>query len=252
VSTKLLNVVLLVAYDGTDYLGWQDNGQGRAVESELQRVIEQILQQSVVLQASSRTDAGVHAEGQIVNFLSRNPINLETFFIGLNSLLPKDIVVRRVWLAQEGFHPSLHNSGKEYHYHLCTAPVQLPLKRRYEWHFRATLNVDAMKEAAQLLTGTHDFRSFCNMRKGLNYDTFVRTITRLEIFEFPDFCYRFELQGNSFLYKMARNLVGTLVYVGCGKLALADVENILQSQDRRLAGITAPAHGLILKRVKFS
>ncbi|MDP1836244.1 MAG: tRNA pseudouridine(38-40) synthase TruA [Chlamydiales bacterium] len=246
------NIAMIVAYDGSDFLGWQDNGQGRSVESELRSVLEKILRHPVTLQAASRTDVGVHAEGQVVNFHSnRETVNATSLFSGVNALLPDDIAVRKLWIADHSFHPTLDNVGKEYHYRLCCGDIQMPLARHFQWHYPTSLNLDLMLQAAQIFIGRHDFRAFCNMRKGLHYDSFVRTLQRLDIVFCEESCLRIELEGDAFLYKMARNIVGTLIYVGCGKLQLDEVTSILNSKDRTLAGMTAPAHGLVLKQVFY-
>ncbi len=252
VSKASRNIALIVAYDGSTYCGWQDNGLSQSVEAELQSVLQRILQHPVQLQASSRTDAGVHAEGQVANFFtSKSHLDLERLLIGINALLPKDIAVLRLWEAESTFHPTLDNIGKEYHYHVCYGKVQMPQQRCYQWHYPHFLNLDQMCLAANQLVGTHDFQAFCNKREGLSYDHTIRTVSRIEVVKLPDMCLRIELEGNAFLYKMARNIAGTLVYVGCGKLMVDDIATILQEHDRKAAGMTAPAHGLVLKRVFF-
>lgn len=241
---------MIVAYDGGAYNGWQDNGQSRSIEAELTRVLKRILQHPVVLQAASRTDAGVHAEGQVVNFIVPVPsIDLRALLLGVNALLPKDIAVITLWQADNDFHPTLQNRGKEYHYHVCCDSIQNPLRRFVEWHYPAPLDIVAMRAAAGMMVGTHDFEAFCNIRKGLMYDSFVRTLTRIDIIELQNKCLRLEMEGSAFLYRMARNIVGTLVYVGCGKLQVDDLAAIIEGKDRTRAGMTAPAHGLLLKQV---
>ncbi len=248
----MLNIALTLAYDGGAYLGWQDNAHGSTIEATLRQVLEQILQQPLKLQAASRTDVGVHAEGQVVNFvIDRKGINLESLHKSVNALLPSDMAVKELWKADLNFHPTLDCIGKEYHYHLCLGQVQLPLLRHTSWHCPYDLDIAAMKGAAEKLIGTHNFRAFCNMRKGLNYDSFERSITRLDVVPVAGQRLRIEVEGSSFLYKMVRNLVGTLVYVGRGELTVDDVARILDLQDRTQAGVTAPAHGLSLMRVAY-
>lgn len=243
---------MIVAYDGGAYFGWQDNAQDRSIEEVLRGAIEQIVRHPVTLQAASRTDTGVHAEGQVVNFFtSREDLSIGALRAGIQALVPSDIAILTVWEAPTQFHPTLDNCGKEYHYHLCYDQVQMPLRRHCEWHYPYELDLIAMREAAKVLTGTHNFRAFCNSRKNLHYNDFVRTLIRIDIVKVEEKRLRFELQGTSFLYRMARNIVGTIVCVGRGSLALEALPGLLESGDRTQAGITAPAHGLVLKRVLY-
>lgn len=246
------NLKILVAYDGGSYLGWQNTGIGPSIEGSLQLALEQILQHPVVLQAASRTDAGVHAMGQVVNFFSEKEIaDFHKLRHSMNSLLPKDIVVQEIQEAAESFHPTLDCIGKEYRYRICTGSVQLPQNRHYSWHFPSELDLDRMRKAAEKLCGRHDFSAFCNFRKGLHYDDAVREVKEIHLEEVGLGQLSITVSGNNFLYKMVRNLVGTLVYVGCGKIGLDEVTEILQSCDRTRGGITAPAHGLSLVRVEY-
>lgn len=246
------NIKLIVAYDGNRYLGWQKTFTGPSIEQELQKVLEQILQEKIILQAASRTDAGVHAQGQVVNFYTtKDSLNLDLLKHSLNSLLPKDIVILETHLAHETFHPTLDSIGKEYHYSVCIGPMQLPQHRFYSWHYPYALNLDHMREAASMLVGKHDFAAFCNFKKNSTYENYVREITSIAIVRISDDRLQIKVCGNSFLYKMVRNIVGTLLYVGCGKISLEDVPRILNSRDRTLAGVTAPSHGLTLFKVFY-
>lgn len=247
----MLNIKLLLAYDGKGYLGWQKTRMGPSVEDVLQRTLEQILQEEISLQAASRTDAGVHAHGQVVNFFSSKEIVPEKLQIGLNSLLCKDIVIRKIEIVEESFHPTLNNCGKEYHYYVCTGPIQLPQNRHYSWHCPDELNLAAMFSASQMFIGTHDFAAFCNFKKNAGYESTVRTLTSIEMVEIPEKRLLIKITGDSFLYKMVRNLVGSLVQVGRGMIPIDQIEQIIASKDRRQAGVTAPAHGLVLHRVFY-
>ncbi len=247
------NIKLTVAYDGTNYLGWQKTGMGPSIEETLQVVLERILQEKIVLQAASRTDAGVHAEGQIVNFLTGKPsLPLQRLQISLNRLLPKDIAILGVELAEEGFHPTLDCLGKEYNYTLCYGRAQLPMHRLYSWHYPHRLDIAAMHAAALQLTGEHDFTAFCNFKRNHTYVHYVRNVHTIMVNELPGQRLCLCVQGNNFLYKMVRNLVGTIVYAGCGKIAVADIPAIIAAGKRPSAGVTAPAHGLCLKRVFYA
>jgi len=240
------NIKLILAYEGTLYLGWQKTISGPSIEEELEKAVSQILQQPVSLQAASRTDAGVHAEGQVVNFFTEKEMPLDKLQKGLNSILPNDISVLQIEEAPESFHPTLQNCGKEYHYSVCLGPTQLPFYRNFSWHFSYPVNIEEMKKAALHLIGRHDFSAFTNEKQENN----IREIFGIEIEEFVSRL-KIRVSGNNFLYKMVRNIVGTLLYVGCGKLSAEEIPAILNSKDRTLAGVTAPALGLVLKEVFY-
>jgi tRNA pseudouridine38-40 synthase len=245
------NIKLIIAYEGSKYLGWQKTSMGPNIEGVLESALKQLLQEEVPIQACSRTDAGVHAQGQVVNFLTRSAIPLKGLGNGLNALLPKEIRVLSLEEMPLSFHPTLDALSKTYHYHVCTGPIQMPFVRHLSWHTPYLLDLVAMREAAQCLLGRHDFKALCNYRKGLRYEDYVREVLRLEITPLPDRRLRFEIEGSSFLYKMVRNIVGTLVYVGRGKLTVADVPLILTGKQRSAAGITAPSHGLTLAHIRY-
>lgn len=247
-----MNIKLTLAYDGTDFLGWQKTSEGRSVEEELLNVLQKILQEPIELQAASRTDARVHALGQVVNFHVQKEIpDFGQFQLSMNQLLPKDIAVLEVSIMPENFHPTLDCSKKIYHYFLCWDTIQLPHHRFYSWHYPHQLNIENMRKAASKLIGEHDFAAFCNSKKNEAYDHTIRTLHRITIAEITNKNLRIELEGNHFLYKMARNIVGTLVYVGQGKILVEDVMKILESKDRTKAGMTAPAQGLFLHSIMY-
>ena len=240
------NIKLILAYEGTHYLGWQKTAMGPSIEEELEKVLAQILRHPVKLQAASRTDAGVHAEGQVVNFFTEVEIPLERLQKSLNGLLPNDISVLKIEEAPEDFHPTLGSRGKEYHYSVCLGPTQLPFHRNFSWHFTYPVNIEEMKKAAVHLKGRHDFSAFTNERQEDN----VREIFDIVIEPYEGRM-KIRVSGNNFLYKMVRNIVGTLLYVGCGKLSEDEIPAILTSKDRTLAGVTAPAAGLVLREVFY-
>lgn len=243
------NIRLLIAYDGAPFFGWQKTAMGPSIEETLQDVLEQILQEPVKLQAASRTDRGVHAEGQVVNFMTEKDPPLT---ISLNRLLPGSIKVLDVKVMPPTFHPTLDAKKKLYTYSICFGPTQLPVNRHYSWHIPDQLNLEQMRYAADYLIGEHDFSAFCNMHSNLNYPHKRRTIESIEWTSLGSHRLMLAIRGNHFLYKMARTLVGTLVYVGRGKLAADAIPEILASKKRVQAGITAPAHGLTLKKIYFS
>ena len=203
-----INIKLTVAYDGGNYLGWQKTTMGPSIEETLQQVLEKILQEQIILQAASRTDAGVHAKGQIVNFLTQKNPSLKRLKISLNCLLPKDIAVMDVEMADIDFHPTLDCRSKEYHYSVCYGTAQLPQHRFYSWHYPHALDISAMRAAALLLTGEHDYAAFCNFKKNHAYAHYVRQVELIDIIELPEELLCIRVRGNNFLYKMVRNLVG--------------------------------------------
>ncbi len=205
------------------------------------------MQHDIELEAASRTDRGVHAEGQIVSFRLQKKIPLDKLQHILNSLLPKDIRILETFSVSENFHPSLNSLKKEYHYAIQTNEIQNPFNRYYRWHYPYELDLEIMQKGAKLLIGKKDFAVFQNSKH--RAATSIREIETISITK-EDF-YHFTLIGNSFLYKMVRNIVGTLVYIGRGKLQLSDLESIVTSGQRKNAGICAPAHGLTLKRVYY-
>jgi tRNA pseudouridine38-40 synthase len=241
------NLKLVVAYQGTHYLGWQKTRMGPSIEETLEKALEQIVQHSVQLQAASRTDAGVHAEGQVVNFFTPSEVPLARLQKSLNGLLPGDISVLEMREMEQGFHPTLHTTGKEYHYWVCLGESQLPFHRHFSWHFTYSIDLKKIEKACPVLIGKHDFSAFTNEREEDN----VREVTSLAIASHGNRV-QIRVAGNNFLYKMVRNIVGTLMYIGCDKIALEDLPHILASCDRTRAGMTAPAHGLSLKKVLYA
>lgn len=246
------NIKITIAYDGSEYLGWQNTRTGPSIEGTLLSVLEKILQEKLSLQAASRTDAGVHARSQVVNFFTENEdLDLARLERGLNGLLPPDIAVLKVELASKNFHPTLDCQKKEYHYHLCSSPAQLPHNRHFSWHYPYPLDIELMRSESQVLIGQHDFAAFVNCMNNEIADDTVRELTRIDLVELPENRLRFEVEGPHFLYKMVRNIVGYLAYVGCGKLKPGALSQILASKDRKLGGITAPAHGLTLFEINY-
>lgn len=245
------NVKLIVAYDGSCYLGWQEIISGSSIEATLRKALEKFLQHPVYLQAASRTDAGVHANGQVVNFFTSKTFDFHTFIVSLNALLPKDIVVRDVEVMPQQFHPTLSCLSKEYHYFVCFGILQFPQHRLHSWHYYYDLNLDKMREATHFLIGQHDFSAFCNLKKSQKYKDYQRNVESIKIDLVSHNRLCIQVKGENFLYKMVRNIVGTLVYVGHQKISPHQVRAILESKDRTIAGVTAPAHGLFLHQVNY-
>lgn len=243
---------LVIAYDGTDFKGWQDNHRDPSIEKTLRLTLEKILQHPVTLEAASRTDAGVHAEGQVVTFsspcLRKSP---DKFILSLNALLPPSIRGLSLEEVEGTFHPTLAARGKEYHYKVCFGPVMSPHQRWTTWHTPGPLNITSMQKACELMTGTHDFAAFCNILSERQFTSTFRTLQCVELDLINMHTLNIRVMGESFLYKMVRNIAGTLVYVGRGKIDLNSVPSLLKGGKRPEAGVTAPAHGLTLVRVFY-
>ncbi|MFN0065022.1 MAG: tRNA pseudouridine(38-40) synthase TruA [Chlamydiales bacterium] len=247
-----MNIQLKLAYNGTLLWGWQKSSHGPSVEALLSSALEQILQHPVTLQAASRTDRGVHAEGQIVNFFTDRTLNLSTLHFSLNSLLPYSIRVLHVEEKPLTFHPTSDVVGKEYLYFVCYARWQLPKHSAFSWHFPYPLDIPKMKEAATLLEGTHDFSAFCNNHPEKEGQEKTCHLFCIKLLPLAGKRLQISVVGDRFLYKMTRNIVGTLCYVGRGDIAPTDISHILRGKNRPQAGITAPALGLTLNRVFYN
>lgn len=233
------NYKLILAYDGSRYFGWQKTETGPSIQETLADVLKRLTQEEIVPEAASRTDRGVHAVGQTIHFQALKPVTLR----GLNALLPPDIRAVSLEGAPTDFHATLHACGKEYRYRLALGPVEDPFQRLYAWHVHVPLDVEKMSQAAGHLIGRHDFSAFANEPE----ENPICTLESIALQGQLEIC----LKGDRFLYRMARNLVGTLVYVGCGKIGAEEVPSILASRDRKRAGITAPAQGLRLQEVFY-
>lgn len=244
------NYKLFVSYDGRDFHGWQKSSGYRTVEEVLQETIEKKLQHPVVLQAASRTDAGVHAVGQVVNFFSPLSFDGIKFCLSMNRLLPDDLRLTGAEEAPFSFHPTLDNTGKEYRYKIQLGIYQNPLLRHCAWHVYYPVDLSIVVEAAKTLQGTHDFEAFCNHHESSPKECTIRTIHSITVHEHDSYI-EIRIMGDNFLYKMVRNIVGTLIDIGRGKLAIEELPKILQQKNRIYAGVTAPAHGLTLQRLFF-
>lgn len=245
------NYKFTVAYDGTDYCGWQIQPNGVSIQELLEKYISILAKQPVHIIGSGRTDAGVHARGQVANFHTDTSLELKRFQYSLNSMLPGDIRINSVEKAPLDFHARYSAIAKTYHYHLRLGKTQDPFQRLYSTHIQVPIDIEKLKEAAKILIGTHDFSSLANeAHKGSAAHDAVRTLYRLEVIEY-DQNVRLEFEGNGFLYKMVRNIVGLLIEVASGKRPVEQVAAIMGAKDRRSAGQTAPAHGLFLMHVNY-
>jgi tRNA pseudouridine38-40 synthase len=245
------HIRLLVEYDGTDLCGWQRQANGPTVQGHLEAALATLLAHDVTVVGASRTDAGVHASGQVASFRTERAIPLHGIRRGLNSLLPDTIAIAEAVEAAEDFHPRFSATGKHYRYRLFTRADRSPRWRDRAWHHPGPLDRAAMREAAAALIGEHDFAAF--RAAGC---TATRTVRRIDQIEIADLSGEpgvaaVDVRGNAFLRNMVRIVVGTLVEVGEGKRLSGQVAEILASKDRTQAGITAPARGLELVSVRF-
>jgi tRNA pseudouridine38-40 synthase len=241
---------MLIAYDGTLYGGWQAQINTTSIQTLIQNALSIILRKKTMVIASGRTDAGVHALGQVAHFTYSEELHLPKILPSLNALLPSDIRILALDLASSSFHARFSAVSKLYYYYLHLDPVLDPFQRLYTHRPPHSVDLDLLKDGARYFIGTHDFTSFANTRSVLSKNGNVRTIHRLDILEQDKgVCLAFE--GNGFLYKMVRNIVGTLLDVCRGKILLSDVTRIFEAQDRRAAGIAAPPQGLFLMEVRY-
>jgi len=254
----IYNIRLLIEYDGTYYHGWQrqasphgeEGDAHQTIQGTIEDVLTGIIKQPAKVVAAGRTDAGVHAMGQVVHFKTTLQINESSWVKAINSLLPADIVVKKAEYVPEEFHARFDAKSKVYRYVIVNSGCPSPFLRNYVWHIKRPLDIALMREGSQYLIGHHDFSSFrasdCSAKSP------VRTLDRLEIEEVSgEGIFLFTFEARSFLQHMVRNIVGTLVEVGRGKIAPSDIGNILEKRDRRSAGPIAPPQGLYLSEVMY-
>ena len=247
-----LRFKLIIAYDGAAYHGWQSRPEGTAVQNQVEAALARLFPCGPRVESASRTDSGVHAWGMAAHFdapddgIKMPPKKLA---LAINALLPEDIRIRSAVAVSGDFHARFNAIGKQYRYQIWNGPVMNPLRRTQAWHVARELDLPAMREAARLLSGRHDFRSF-TANRGVVLEDAVRTLTRCEIRKRGRLL-TFMIEGEGFLYKMCRCIVGTLVHVGEGKFSVDQISEMLARRDRSAAGVNAPAHGLVLWKVFY-
>ncbi|MBI5116222.1 tRNA pseudouridine(38-40) synthase TruA [Candidatus Poribacteria bacterium] len=249
-------IKLVLQYDGGKYAGWQVQDNATTIQELVENALGTVLQEKIRVSAASRTDSGVHALGNVAAFKTSNPFPLHRLHRALNGILPPDIRATEIVETKEGFVPR-YAKEKTYRYALAFGEFVSPFQRRYAWHVREALDFGAMQQAAEAFIGEHDFTSFT--AAGGGEKTHVREVYRFEFgaggvisacLDDKDICH-FDITANGFLYKMVRNIIGTLVEVGRGKIAPAEIPKIIEAKNRALAGPTAPPHGLCLLSVKY-
>lgn len=241
-------IKLTIAYDGTNYCGWQVQPNGITVEEVVNKALKKLTGEDIQVIGASRTDSGVHALGNVAVFDTHTTILPERISYALNQRLPEDIVIVKSEEVAEDFHPRYCDCSKTYEYHILNTRIPIPTKRLTNYFVSYDLDVEKMRKAAGYLIGEHDFVSFCNVRTDVE-DT-VRTVTELEILKDGEEI-TIRISGNGFLYNMVRIIVGTLIRVGRGFYEPEKVKEILEAKDRKAAGVTAPPHGLILAEIRY-
>lgn len=244
-----MRVKLVVAYDGTDYCGWQVQPNGITVEEVLNRELSRLLKEEITVTGASRTDSGVHSLGNVAVFDTDTRMPAEKISYAINQRLPEDIVVQDSCEVPEDFHPRFAASQKTYEYKILNRKFPMPTLRRDTLFYCHPLDEGRMRQGAQFLVGTHDFTSFSSVKAQTN--TFVRTVYELTVERTEDDIIHIRITGNGFFYNMVRIIAGTLLLVGAGKLEPEDVGRILAAKDRGAAGPTAPAHGLTMIGITY-
>ena len=241
-------VKLVVAYDGTNYCGWQIQPNGVTIEQKLNEALTQLLGEDIKVTGASRTDAGVHSLGNVCVFETSSRMPAEKISFALNQRLPEDIVVQSSCEVDESFHPRFSKSKKTYEYRILNRKMRMPTRRLDTYFFHYELDVAVMQKAAGYLVGEHDFKSFC--AANAQSETTIRTIYSCEVSKKEDII-TIRVTGNGFLYNMVRIIAGTLIKVGNGDYKPEDMEEILDACDRSKAGPTAPAHGLTMIGLEY-
>ncbi|MFC1814349.1 tRNA pseudouridine(38-40) synthase TruA [Thermodesulfobacteriota bacterium] len=244
------NFKLTIEYDGTNFHGWQRQKNECTIQAEIETAITTMTGQTVTLIGSGRTDAGVHAVGQVANFHCDTELSPEVFQKGLNSLVSADIIIKRCEAVPETFHSRFDAKSKTYHYNILNREIPSAIGRQYVWFIRKKLDHDLIRAAIGKIIGRHDFKAFEGA--GSPRSSTTREVMKAELMEEEQGRCIFEVEADGFLRFMVRNLVGTLVEVGHGNITSEDFHNILLSKDRNLAGATAPAQGLFLMKVKYA
>lgn len=243
-------IALLTEFDGTDFVGFQRQNNGRSVQQALEKALTKLYGCPILIYGCSRTDAGVHARAHVSHADVPFMIPSEKLPLAMNSLLPDDVCVLAAKLVPEEFHARFSSKGKEYVYRIWNSSIRPAIDRRNVAHVPGRLDLEAMKTAARALEGRHDFSAFCTQT-----DKYVNPVRKMDMIRVDTYAdsplIEITVKGKSFLYNMVRILAGTIVYAGQGKLDPADMDGILSGQDRKLAGKTMPARGLTLEKVFY-
>ena len=240
---------ITVEYDGTDFHGWQRQKDDPTVQAEIETALQTIVRQPITVAGSGRTDAGVHALGQVASFTCDTRLDGRALLNGLNALLPDAIVIKDCCQVEHSFHARFSAKGKTYHYRLLNRRLPSAIERRFAWHVSRPLDRSAMQAAIGHIIGTHDFSAFEASGSPRSHPR--RTIFRAQLTEEENHLLVLEIEADGFLRHMVRNIVGTMVAVGLGKIDVSEFQAILRSKDRSRAGVTAPPQGLFLICVRY-
>lgn len=247
-QARLRRILLVIAYDGTNYCGWQVQPNGVSIQSVLQAAIEDLVGEKIMLTGASRTDSGVHALGQVAVFDTHMTIPQERFAFALNQRLPGDIVIQDSIEVPLDFHPRYQKTSKTYEYRILNRRKALPCQRLYSYFVPQRIDLDAMRQAAAYICGTHDFKNFASTKTSVK-DT-VRTVYALDLIREGDMVI-LRITGDGFLYNMVRIIAGALLKVGFGQKPPQHIRDVLESEKRIIPGPTAPAHGLTLVEICY-
>lgn len=242
------NIRLKIQYDGSNYSGWQTQTERLGIQEVLETAIREITGENINLIASGRTDAKVHSLGQVANFRTQSSIPGEKFLKVINNRLPEDIRIIESAEVDFDFHSRFDAKKKRYRYRISNKEIANPIDRNYSYNVERPLDIEEMKASLKYFIGKHDFESFMGPRSVVS--STVRTIYSIELLEKDGFI-EIVIEGNSFLRYMIRIIIGTLIFIGHGKIKKEDIENIILAKDRRKAGPTAPARGLFLEKVYY-
>jgi len=242
------NIKIVIEYDGTRYCGWQRQKNGVSIQETIEKAIEKVTGEKTEIIGSSRTDAGVHAKGQVANFLTSSTVPPEKICYAINSFLPDDIVILSSQEVPIDFHSRYNSKGKRYSYTILNRKIPSALLKNYSAHIPYELDIEDMIRASKYFLGEHDFSAFKSTGSSVKGN--VRTIKRLDLIKDEDIIKMF-IEANGFLYNMVRIIAGTLIEVGKGRIKPDDIPFIIDSKDRKKAGPTAPAQGLCLEKVYY-
>ncbi|MCI6188960.1 MAG: tRNA pseudouridine(38-40) synthase TruA [Clostridium sp.] len=245
------NIKLVIQYDGTRYNGWQKQKENKitTIQGKLEHVLSKMTDEEIQVIGCGRTDAGVHADNFVANFTTNSIKSLEKIKEYLDEYLPEDIIIKEIKLASPRFHARYNVKSKSYVYKINNNENNDVFTRKYAYHVKEKLNIEDMKKASEFLIGTHDFKSFTNLKNKKEKST-VRTINYINISE-NNGIINIEINGNSFLLNMVRIIIGTLIEVGLGKRNPLEMKDIINAMDREKAGERAPALGLMMKCVEY-
>lgn len=242
-------IMLIVSYCGNNYCGWQKQNNALSVEEVINTKLSELLGEEICVIGASRTDAGVHAKGNVAIFDTNSTIPPDKFAYALNSRLPDDIRIQESRQVRDDFHPRYDKNSKKYTYRILNSKISMPIYNLYTLHVSNSLDIDSMKKAAKYIVGEHDFKAFCAVGTGVK--STVRNVYSLDIDRDSNDIISITITGNGFLYNMVRIIVGTLIQVGTGKIKPDYVEQIIASKDRGMAGPTVGAKGLTLEEIRY-